>query len=114
MSGSVGVGANLEGDSVHKRKPQAPNVRRRFWIEGRVQMVGFRAFATLHARRLRLRGWVRNTESGAVEVVAEGSPDSIAEFAQLLRRGPAAAEVIGFSSSEEAANVALTEFRPAG
>jgi acylphosphatase len=77
-------------------------------------MVGFRAFATIHARRLSLRGWVRNTESGAVEVVAEGSPDSMEEFAQLLRRGPAAAEVVRFSSSTEAATVDLSEFRSAG
>lgn len=78
-----------------------------------MQMVGFRAFATVHARRLSLCGWVRNTESGAVEVVAEGSPDSMDEFARLLRRGPAAAEVIGFSSSEEPAAANLTEFSPA-
>jgi hypothetical protein len=36
------------------------------------------------------------------------------EFARLLRRGPAAAEVIGFSSSEEAASADLSEFRAEG
>jgi|GEM_PF-6468457 len=75
-------------------------------------MVGFRAFATIHARQLSLSGWVRNTESGAVEVVAEGSPDAMDEFALLLRRGPAAAEVTSFSSSEEAATADLTQFHP--
>jgi acylphosphatase len=77
-------------------------------------MVGFRAFATVHARRLSLRGWIRNTESGAVEVLAEGLPDSMAEFARLLRRGPAAAAVNGFSCSEEDAGADLTEFSAAG
>jgi acylphosphatase len=75
-------------------------------------MVGFRAFATVHARRLGLRGWVRNTESGAVEALAEGPAASVEEFARLLRRGPAAADVTGFSSFEESANVELTDFSP--
>jgi acylphosphatase len=88
-------------------------VRRRFRIEGRVQMVGFRAFATVHARRLRLRGWVRNTESGAVVVVAEGALASVEELAQLLRRGPAAAQVTGLSSFEEEVGPDLVDFTPA-
>jgi len=75
-------------------------------------MVGFRAFATVHARRLRLRGWVRNTGTGAVEVLAEGLSDSMDEFARLLRRGPAAAEVIDFFASEESADANLKEFSP--
>lgn len=103
-----------EGEAVHRRKAGQSAVRRRYWIEGRVQMVGFRAFATLHARRLRLRGWIRNTEAGAVEVLAEGPPDSMDEFARLLRRGPAAAAVIGFSCSEEAADADLSDFSAAG
>jgi acylphosphatase len=87
-------------------------VRRRFLIEGRVQMVGFRAFVTVHARRLGLRGWVRNTASGAVEVLAEGSRSSVEELARLLQRGPAAAEVTGFSSFPEPADADLSDFRP--
>lgn len=95
------------------RKTSRSIVRRRFWIEGRVQMVGFRAFATVHARRLGLRGWVRNSELGAVEVLAEGPPAAVEGFARLLQRGPAASEVTEFSSFEEAANAELTDFGPA-
>jgi acylphosphatase len=97
---------------VQIRKTRGSTARRRFWIEGRVQMVGFRAFATVHGRRLGLRGWVRNTESGAVEVLAEGPPASVEEFARLLRRGPAAAEVSRFTSFEDTAEVDLTDFSP--
>jgi acylphosphatase len=97
---------------VQTGKTPGAAVRRRFVIEGRVQMVGFRAFATIHATSLGLRGWVRNTESGAVEVLAEGTRSSVDELARLLRRGPAAAEVTAFSVFSEAADDDLTDFRP--
>ena len=76
-------------------------------------MVGFRAFATIHARRLGLQGWVRNTESGAVEVLAEGPSASVEEFARQLRRGPVAAHVTAVSSFEETVKPGLTDFGPA-
>ena len=41
-----------------------------FLIQGRVQGVGFRWFVQREASELELRGWVRNTEDGDVEVVA--------------------------------------------
>ncbi len=62
-------------------------------VGGRVQMVGFRFFAQQHAQRLSLRGWVRNTGSGEVEVVAEGEAGELEEFLGLLRRGPESAQV---------------------
>ena len=43
-----------------------------FLIQGRVQGVGFRWFVQREASELDLRGWVRNTEDGDVEVVAAG------------------------------------------
>jgi acylphosphatase len=97
---------------VQTGKTPGADVRRRFFIEGRVQMVGFRAFATVHARSLGLRGWVRNTDSGAVEVLAEGRQSSVEELARLLRRGPAAAEVTAFSAIQEPAVSDLPDFRP--
>jgi len=87
-------------------------VRRRYQIGGRVQMVGFRMFATVHAQRLGLRGWVRNLPSGQVEVLAEGSAAPMAEFMALLQRGPAAAEVTSFVVTDEAPIVELGVFGP--
>jgi len=45
------------------------------------------------ATELELRGWVRNTEDGDVEVVAAGEPDDLSELRASLRRGPRGARV---------------------
>ena len=47
-----------------------------FLVRGRVQGVGFRWFVHREAAELGLRGWVRNTDSGDVEVVASGAPEA--------------------------------------
>ncbi len=59
-----------------------------FLIRGRVQGVGFRWFVHREASELALRGWVRNTEDGEVEVVASGEPDDLDEFRTSLQKGP--------------------------
>jgi acylphosphatase len=58
-----------------------------------VQGVGFRYSAIREARRLGIRGLVRNTEDGSVEVIAEGDAESLRIFAAWLRRGPPGAHV---------------------
>jgi acylphosphatase len=50
---------------------------RYYLVKGRVQGVGFRWFVHREAAGLALRGWVRNTESGHVEVVASGDEASL-------------------------------------
>ena len=64
-----------------------------FLIKGRVQGVGFRWFVHREASELGLRGWVRNTEDGDVEVVASGSATDLAELRASLRRGPRGSRV---------------------
>jgi len=64
-----------------------------FLIRGRVQGVGFRWYVQREAGELDLRGWVRNTEEGDVEVVAAGSPGDLNELRSSLRRGPRGARV---------------------
>ena len=58
-----------------------------FLIRGRVQGVGFRWFVHREAAELGLRGTVRNTDSGEVEVVAAGDPEAIAELRVELHKG---------------------------
>ncbi|HEX4155557.1 MAG TPA: acylphosphatase [Acidobacteriaceae bacterium] len=58
-----------------------------FLIRGRVQGVGFRWFVHREAAELNLRGWVRNTESGDVEVLAAGDPEDLADLRAELHQG---------------------------
>ena len=64
-----------------------------FLIQGRVQGVGFRWYVHREASELDLRGWVRNTEEGEVEVVASGTAEDLAELRASLRRGPRGSRV---------------------
>jgi acylphosphatase len=64
-----------------------------FQIQGRVQGVGFRWFVHREASELELRGWVRNTEDGDVEVVAAGEPADLDELRASLKRGPRGSRV---------------------
>ena len=62
-------------------------------VHGRVQGVGFRYSAIREAKRLGVRGTVRNTVGGAVEVFAEADDAALSLFEAWLRRGPAGAHV---------------------
>ena len=62
-------------------------------IRGRVQGVGFRYFVRRKAAALGVRGFVRNTRDGSVEVTAEGDRATLAQLLDELRRGPSAASV---------------------
>jgi acylphosphatase len=69
--------------------------RGHFIITGRVQGVCYRMCACVEAQRFGVTGWVRNLDSGDVEIVAEGSADALAGFLRWCRRGPAHAVVRG-------------------
>ena len=62
-------------------------------IKGKVQGVGFRWFARVAARRLELKGWVKNLVDGSVEVAADGPPDRLEMFRRQLTQGPDGARV---------------------
>ena len=64
-----------------------------FLVRGRVQGVGFRWFVHREASELELRGWVRNTEDGDVEVVAAGDEQNLAELRTSLQKGPRGSRV---------------------
>ncbi len=58
-----------------------------------MQGVFYRASACEVAKRLGLRGWVRNRSDGRVEAVACGDVEGLMQFAAWLQRGPAEARV---------------------
>ena len=73
----------------------------RLWlkVEGRVQGVYFRASTVQEAKRLRLKGWVRNCPDGSVELIAEGERAMLEELEAWCRQGPAGAVVRQVNSS---------------
>ncbi len=64
-------------------------------VKGRVQGVGYRAFAQKKALELGLAGYAENLPDGRVEVVAEGPEEDLLTFLHHLRQGPRLARVEG-------------------
>lgn len=62
-------------------------------IKGQVQGVFYRASAKDMAMKAGLTGWVRNTKSGDVEVLATGEEDVLAQFIAWCGTGPSKATV---------------------
>ncbi|MDD5751378.1 MAG: acylphosphatase [Candidatus Peribacteraceae bacterium] len=65
----------------------------RIKITGLVQGVFFRAHAKEQADTRGLRGWVRNSKDGTVEIHAEGTEESLKELEAWCHRGPPEARV---------------------
>jgi acylphosphatase len=62
-------------------------------VTGRVQGVGYRDWAIGTARRLGLRGWVRNRVDQSVEALIAGDDAAVVAMIEACRRGPSAARV---------------------
>jgi acylphosphatase len=71
-------------------------------IRGRVQGVGYRAWAGDAAAELGLRGWVRNRRDGSVEALLIGPREAITAMIERCRRGPALARVDAIAQEEAA------------
>ncbi len=68
---------------------------RYYLVKGRVQGVGFRWFVNQEAAALELRGWVRNTEEGHVEVLAAGHEEDLLQLRRVLAKGSRGSRVDG-------------------
>lgn len=68
--------------------------RRRCFVSGRVQGVGFRASTHQRARALGLSVRARNLDDGRVEVIARGSEDALDALCEWLHTGPRFAQVV--------------------
>lgn len=75
-------------------------VTRRLKIYGRVQGVGYRAWAVQTATDMGLTGWVRNREDGSVEAVVTGDEENIRQFIASCYDGPKSSKVETISVSE--------------
>jgi acylphosphatase len=77
------------------------NVRAHVLINGRVQGVFFRSETGFRARRLDIKGWVRNLPDGRVEAVFEGEDSNVRQLIDFCKKGPPGARVTSVNVSWE-------------
>lgn len=87
-----------------------PPVRARSLVGGRVQGVGFRAFAARTATRLDLVGGVRNLDDGRVELDVEGKRTVIEALLREVKIGPPASHVTKIETEWSAATGRYSNF----
>jgi acylphosphatase len=89
---------------------------RHYIVKGRVQGVGFRWLVHREAGARDLKGWVRNTEDGEVEILVAGSEDKLAELRTVLERGSRGSRVDAVleEDKEETMAAELQSFRIEG
>ena len=79
-------------------------------IGGRVQGVGFRYFAQHKADELHIKGWVKNTSDGKVEIEAVGESKNLATFIDWIKMGPARAIIHTFTVADITTERNFTQF----
>jgi acylphosphatase len=70
-------------------------------ISGQVQNVGFRQYIKYKAKKLGIRGWVKNLPDGKVEALFDGDEKSLKEMLKICHRGPFLAKVTKVDIIEE-------------
>jgi acylphosphatase len=79
-------------------------------ISGYVQGVFYRMHTQQTANSMGLVGWVRNSEDGGVEVVAEGDPEKLSKLLAWCHKGPPFATVTNIHDEWEPASGEFTDF----
>jgi len=77
------------------------NIRLRLVVEGRVQGVWYRDSTRQKAHELGVKGWVKNRHDGNVEIVAEGTEETISELKKWCFDGPPNAVVTDIKETNE-------------
>jgi acylphosphatase len=79
-------------------------------VKGKVQGVFFRKHTQQKAEELNITGWVRNTNNGDVEILAQGAEDAVAQFIQWCKDGSPKAEVSKVEVDHAWSNPNLKDF----
>jgi acylphosphatase len=89
---------------------------RHYIVKGRVQGVGFRWLVHREAGARELKGWVRNTDQGEVELMVAGSEEKLDELRAVLERGSRGSrvDVVHEKDMDEAMAEGLESFRIEG
>jgi acylphosphatase len=86
-------------------------LRARLFVKGKVQGVGYRAFAARVASQRGLCGGVRNLDDGRVELEVEGPKDQILILIEHVKTGPPAARVAAVEVEWSPATGRFSDFR---
>ena len=93
-------------------EPIEPAVlRARLLVKGKVQGVGYRAFAARVALQRGLCGGVRNLDDGRVELAVEGSKDQILLLIEDAKIGPPASRVTAIEVEWSSASGRFSDFQ---
>ena len=80
-------------------------------VFGIVQGVFFRANTRDYAKKLGVKGTVRNCYDGSVEIIAEGSEEKLNELIAFAKIGPPSAKVYNINVKWEEAKGDFSSFR---
>lgn len=107
----VGIVA-LRGLSECMTEPNEPSaLRARLLVRGKVQGVGYRAFAARVASQRGLCGGVRNLDDGRVELDVEGPKDQILILIEAAKSGPPASRVTAIEVEWSPATGRFSDFQ---
>lgn len=79
-------------------------------ISGSVQGVGFRYFIRSQAKKIGLKGWVKNLPDGRVEALVQGSEEKLDHLIKISKKGPVLAQVQNVQVVWEEPVIILSDF----
>lgn len=79
-------------------------------VKGRVQGVGYRDFVDTYAKDHGLTGWIKNNHDGSVELVLQGTPDSLKQAVETIQNGSVLAQVESFATDWRTPKKTLDSF----
>lgn len=78
---------------LESQRREQLKARAHIFVSGRVQGVFFRQETQEAALKLKVTGWVRNTNDDRVEALIEGEKENVERVVEFCKRGPLYAHV---------------------